>query len=197
MADRQTLDFYDGEAPAYADQAASQTSLTTLDDFANLLPAGADVLDFGCGSGWAAARFREMGFSVTGFDGSEGLAAEARARHGLDVTVGTFQEFSAIAAHDGIWASFCLLHDTREAMPSTLGRLHAALRPSGVLYLGLKVGSGTARDRFGRRYTYFGEDEIRDLLREAGFDVLQLTTETNRGYDGVEGLSMHVFARNG
>ena len=106
--DDQTLDFYTREAEAYSEYASAEKRSPLLIQFADSLPAGGAVLDFGCGSGWAANRFREMGFDATGFDGSAGLAEEARQRYGVNVTVGRFEEFSAEAVYDGIWASFCL-----------------------------------------------------------------------------------------
>lgn len=193
-ADPATLAFYSREAAAYATYASAEKRTPILIDFARSLPEGGDVLDFGCGSAWAANRFRELGFTATGFDGSEGLADEARARYGIDVTVGTFQDFADEAAFDGIWASFCLLHDTRAAMPGNLARLHRALRPGGALYLGLKEGEGEHRDSLDRLYTYFTEPEIRGLLADAGFRVTWLLSEPGKGYDGTEIHSLHVFA---
>jgi SAM-dependent methyltransferase len=192
--DEATLDFYTREAAAYADYTSQEKRSPLLVRFAEFLPAGGDVLDFGCGSGWGANRFNEMGFRAVGFDGSEGLAAEARERYGVDVTVGRFDSFDAEAAYDGIWASFCLLHDTRAAMPGHLVRLHRALRPGGALYVGLKQGEGESRDSLGRLYTYFGADEMTGYLTDAGFGRIEIETDQTTGYDGADVISMHIFA---
>ena len=193
--DAATLDFYTREAAAYADHVKDEAGSPQLARFATMLPPGGDVLDFGCGPGWAGGWLLEQGFKVQGFDGSEGLAAEARARYGLDVTVGSFEEFSADGAYDGIWASFCLLHDSRAAMPRHLERLADALRPGGTLYVGLKEGEGEERDDLGRHYTYFTESEMRGLLAEAGFSRLEVETEPSVGFSGVPCTSLHMFAR--
>lgn len=192
--DDQTLDFYTSEAKAYADYASAEKRSPLLIRFAESLPAGGDVLDFGCGSGWAANRFKSMGFHASGFDGSAGLAAEAKERYGVDVTVGRFEDFSADQAYDGIWASFCLLHDSREAMPGHLGRLQAALRPGGQIYIGLKEGEGRSRDSLGRLYTYFSEPEMSGLMDTAGFTGFSAEIESTTGYDGADVNSMHIFA---
>jgi len=194
-ADAATLAFYTREAAAYADRAAVEADIPQLARFAAMLPAGGDVLDFGCGSGWAGGRLSELGFRATGFDGSEGLAAEAWRRYGLEVTVGPFDAFEAGAAFDGIWASFCLLHDSRPAMPGHLARLHRALRPGGAFYVGLKAGEGESRDRFGRCYTYFSEAEMRGLLSEAGFRGIETETEPTTGYSGEPATALHIFCR--
>lgn len=193
--DAATLEFYTREAAAYAAYAAREAPGPQLARFAAMLPPGAEVLDFGCGSGWAAAALNRMGLRATGLDGSPGLAEEARRRYGIDVAVGRFDALEAEGAYDGVWASFSLLHDSRAAMPGHLSRLHRAMRPGGVLYLGLKKGEGEGRDRLGRLYTYFGEAEVAGLLRDAGFAVVSSDTESDTGYDGSPAVSLHILAR--
>jgi SAM-dependent methyltransferase len=195
--DQQTLAFYDGEAASYAAYASDKAERGWLGRFAARLGPGAAVLDFGCGSGWAAHALAGQGFRVSAMDGSAGLAAEAQRRYGVVVRVARFEELDDEGLHGGIWASFCLLHDTREAMPGHLARLHRALEPGGWLYLGLKEGEGESRDRLGRRYTYFGEAEIGELLRVAGFPEVETTIEQSAGYDGTMTGMMHILARRG
>ncbi|MEM7189010.1 MAG: class I SAM-dependent methyltransferase [Pseudomonadota bacterium] len=192
--DATTLEFYTREAKAYADYASAEKRAPLLKTFAESLRPGGDVLDFGCGSGWAAARFNQMGFRAVGWDGSAGLAEEARSRYGVDVTVGQFQEFADRAAYDGIWVSFSLLHDTREAMPGNLSRLFLALRTAGKIYIGLKEGQGVHRDKLERMYTYFTEPEMRGLMEEVGFTGFSAKVEPGRGYDGAPSNSLHIFA---
>ena len=193
--DAETLDFYTREATAYAEHVKDEAGNPQLAQFATMLPNGGTVLDFGCGPGWAGGALIEQGFVVRGFDGSAGLAAEARARYGLDMTVGRFEEFSADAAYDGIWASFCLLHDSRQAMPGHLSRLAQALRPGGVIYIGLKEGKGEERDDLGRLYTFFSEAEMRGYLSAAGFREVETEKEPSTGFSGTPCTAMHMFAR--
>ena len=194
-ADPATLAFYNREAAAYAGYSEDFTENGWLTRFAEGLAPGAAVLDFGSGSAWAAHWLSGRGFAAEAFDGSEGLAREARRRYGIGVTVGRFEDFDRIARYDGIWASFCLLHDSRDAMPGHLARLQAALRPGGRLYLGLKAGIGERRDRLGRRYTYYAEDEIEGLLAAAGFRVVETTAEASKSYDGSPDTVLHILAR--
>ncbi|MGH9929685.1 MAG: methyltransferase domain-containing protein [Pyrinomonadaceae bacterium] len=54
-------------------------------DFANMasvlaLPAGARILDVGCGSGWLSEYFARLGYEVTGIDISDELIAMSRER---------------------------------------------------------------------------------------------------------------------
>ncbi|MEL7152491.1 MAG: methyltransferase domain-containing protein [Pseudomonadota bacterium] len=192
--DERTLAFYTREAPVYSDFAAGAEDSKFLTAFADSLQQGARIMDFGCGPAWAANRFREMGFQADGFDGSEGLAAQARDRYGIDVTVGPFEAFDAVGLYDGIWASFCLQHDSREAMPGHLKRLHRAMLAHGKLYVGLMSGEGHERDGHDRLYTYFTETEMRKLLDEAGFDVDSIAYKTGKRYDGSPVDELHIFA---
>lgn len=194
-ADTETLDYYSREAATYADTTAREADNPSMTRFVSMLPAGGDVLDFGSGPGWAAARFRDLGFSVRALDGSAGLAEEGRRRYGLEIEVCRFEEFNAEAAFDGIWASFSLLHDTRAAMSGHLARLHRAMRAGGAFYIGLKEGEGEKRDSLNRRYTYFGGDEMEDLLTAAGFRTEHVARDSAIGMDGVEAKCIHLFAR--
>lgn len=195
-ADPETLAFYDREAPVYAGHA-EDSPRDWLERFAARLAPGAAVLDFGCGSGWAAHWLSGRGFRVGALDASAGLAGEARRRYGIAVQVARFDQFDAAKAFDGIWASFSLLHDRREAMSAHLARLARALRPGGWLYLGLKEGEGEGRDRLGRHYVYYRAAEIEALLGTAGFPAPETATDAAEGYDGSHTGLLHILARKG
>lgn len=195
MSDRQTLDYYSEEAATYAEFVGDAKEDPFLNRFIAAMPEGAAVLDFGCGHGWAAAQMRDAGLSVTGVDGSAGLAAEAKARYGIDVRVALFAELEEVAAFDGIWASFSLLHDSRAALPGHLRRLHRAARPGALLFLGLKAGEGEARDPLGRLYSYFTEAELRDELARAQWGEVTCETRRLAGLAGKKEDSLMLFAR--
>jgi len=196
VGDERTLEFYSREARTYADYAAAEAGTRALDRFAAMVRPGGRVLDFGCGSGWAADRLASLGFEVEAFDGSVGLAEEALRRYGLSVAVGRFEEFAAPSARfDGIWCAFSLLHDARDAMPGHLARLAEALVPGGAVYLGLKEGRGAARDRLGRLYVHYERGEIVRFLEEAGFFGAEVDAERTVGFDGDSAAALHVFAR--
>lgn len=195
MSDPGTISYYSDAATTYAEFVGDETDNPWLGRFIEGLPAGAPVLDFGCGHGWAGAVLRDRGFQVTALDGSPGLAAEAKARYGLDVQVALFDELDAADAFDGIWASFSLLHDSREAMPGHLVRLRRAARADALLFLGLKEGEGRKRDHLGRLYTYFGEAELAGFLEEAGWGGITCERRNLPGLAGKKEPALHIFAR--
>ncbi len=61
----------------------------------------------------------------------------------------------------------------------------------------MKEGTGARRDRLGRRYTYYAQDEIGALLAKAGFGPIDTTVEASQGYDGSDDTVLHILARRG
>ncbi|MEM6356149.1 MAG: class I SAM-dependent methyltransferase [Pseudomonadota bacterium] len=194
-ADDETIAFYDANAADYAAAATCAEGFEHLDRFIADLPAGAGVLDFGCGEGWAAGRLAAAGFDVLGMDASEGLLAIAGARPGVKVRRALFEDLNERRAYDGIWASFSLLHAPRASLPGHLARIARALRPGGRLYLGLKEGTGEQRDRLGRRYSYFMADEVSRHLRDAGFEAPSIDRVEGRGMTGDAEFFLHFHTR--
>ena len=77
-------------------------------------------------------------------------------------------------------------HAPRSEFPGHLLRLHNALRPRGMLALGMKLGTAEGRDELGRFYAYYSEDELRTLLSEAGFTPLGARRGNGKGLAGAE-----------
>ncbi|NDV02125.1 class I SAM-dependent DNA methyltransferase [Pseudoroseicyclus tamaricis] len=168
-ADAGTIAWYDSHSADYAALRAADLPTRHLAAFAEHLPPGADVLDLGCGSGACTAALTARGFAVTGLDASAGLLAEARAA-APDATFrqASFAELDETEAYDGIWANFSLLHAPRSALPGHLMAIAKALRPRGLLHLGMMTGEGDRRDRLGRHYSYHAPVELRQMLAAAG-----------------------------
>ena len=184
MPDAETLAAYALRADDYADRFAKGPPDRHLEAFVAALPAAARVLDLGCGPGRAASRMMREGFEVDAWDASPEMARIARDRFGIDVRIAFFDDLDATAVYDGIWANFSLLHAPRAEMPAHLARIARALKPGGFFHLGLKTGTGEARDSLGRFYTFYGEDELDGLLADAGFTVLDRTTGAEKGLGG-------------
>jgi SAM-dependent methyltransferase len=168
MADLETLAVYATKALDYADKFARSQADCDLRAFMDALPVGGAVLDLGCGPGNSAAMLRDAGFDVTAWDASPEMVALAQARYGITAVQARFDDLSAQADFDGIWANFSLLHAPKVDMPCHLARIARALRPGGVLHLGMKLGTGEKRDALGRFYAFYTVPELQDLLRQAG-----------------------------
>ncbi|MEF8727895.1 MAG: DUF3427 domain-containing protein [Accumulibacter sp.] len=144
--------YYDSHARDFFDATVSVDMSPLYEVFLAKLPAGATILDAGCGSGRDARAFRDQGYRVTAFDASPALAVLATEHCGFEVEVRSFTDVGEVGAYDGIWACASLLHVSVAQMPATLAQLWRALRPGGCLYLSFKLGCGE-REHEGRHFT--------------------------------------------
>jgi SAM-dependent methyltransferase len=145
------------------------------------LPSGSRVLDAGCGTGTPTARqFTDAGHKVTGVDISEEMlrlarreVPEAEFHHDdisdLDPSLGAFA---------AIVAFFSLLMLPRTDIPSVLTKMHDLLEPNGYFLLGMVEADldDTPIDFLGSpvRVTGYIRDELRALVTEAGFEIIEL-----------------------
>lgn len=159
----QTLAYYAAHASEFARSTADVEFSATQNRFLALLPPGAHILDFGCGSGRDARRFLDEGFSVTATDGSPELARIARERTGLPVRCELFDELRDVGAYDGIWACSSILHVPKDQLFGVFARMTRALVPNGVIYTSFKHGTFEGM-RNGRHFTDFTEPEFRKLV---------------------------------
>ncbi|MCT4559160.1 MAG: class I SAM-dependent methyltransferase [Pelagimonas sp.] len=184
MSDKRTIEVYDQRAAEYGQVTASKGPGRILTDFIAALPTGGRVLDLGCGPGLSAGHMAVAGLAVEGWDASDKMVALAAAQVGVTVRQARFEDLTAQATYDGIWANFSLLHAPRDAMPSHLRAIHRALKPGGLFHIALKSGTGDRRDRIGRNYTYYTQTELSTLLHAAGFTLGPFETGEDMGLDG-------------
>lgn len=182
--DQATLDFYAREASVYAPSGKGQSS-QWLGGFMRDLPAGARVLELGCGGGRDAAAMIAQGFDVVPTDGSPEMAAEAQALLNRPVRVMRFDELSERNAYDAVWANASLLHVPREALSDVLARVLRALKPGGICFASYKAGGTAGRDALGRYFNYPDSDALMDMYRRSGpWEVLSVVEGIGSGYEG-------------
>jgi ubiquinone/menaquinone biosynthesis C-methylase UbiE len=175
----ETIAAYDANAAAYV---ARNRALgywvgpsPRVQAFAALLPAGARVLDAGCGPAHDTVNLRAAGCLAIGLDRSAGMLAQARAQHGADLPLlqGDLRQLPiAAGAFDGVFMMASLLHLPRAAAPLALAEAWRVLVAGGVLYVSVKRGQGVAVTDTAvgvRRYTLYAEDELAALLADAGY----------------------------
>ena len=192
--DKITINIYNEKTADYQKMAKSSAEMSVEKDFAESIPVGGYVLDYGCGPGRTAGYFAKCGLQTHAFDASIEMVKLARSNIGVKVWLGSFESFSADDTYDGIWANFSLLHAPREDMPNLLKTIHNALKTKGKLFLSLKLGTGQARDNLGRLYTYYEKEELRNLLQTAGFTWLSHITGSGKGLDGTVSKWISVLA---
>ncbi|WP_347312405.1 class I SAM-dependent DNA methyltransferase [Defluviimonas sp. SAOS-178_SWC] len=194
-ADARTIAVYDAKAPDYDDRFRTVKPDRHLRAFVEALPQGAHVLDLGCGPANASAFLRAAGMVPDPVDASPAMVALANQRHGVGARLGTFDDIDAVGAYDGVWANFSLLHAARADLPRHLAALHRALKAGGLFHIGMKTGTGEARDALDRFYTYVGREELLGLLEAAGFTVIFEAEGTEVGLAGTSDPFLILRAR--
>jgi cyclopropane fatty-acyl-phospholipid synthase-like methyltransferase len=173
-------------------------TLGYVDTILEGLPAGAKVLDLGCGTGNPIARhIVDRGFSLVGIDQSHELlkiaktiVPEATLSHGDMVETEFADTFSAIVAWDSIF------HVERTNHLAIYRKLANSLKIGGRLLLSVGGSDsddadveGFTSEMFGRTFFYSGytPSVARKLLEAAGFEieVWEVDDPSSRGHIAV------------
>jgi SAM-dependent methyltransferase len=193
--DEATLQFYRGNAEAYAGRTFTSRQARLMAFLAQLSP-GASILELGCGAGTAEMLAR--GFAVRATDGSPEMAAVASKHLGRTVETLLFHDLDAVEAYDGVWANACLLHVPRPELSDVLVRIWRALKPAGVFYASYKEGDGDGRDTLNRYYNYPSQDWLRATYADAGnWNSLLIESGEVIGFDDKMASMLFVVARKG
>lgn len=153
-----------------------------LDRLVAPLPAGAHVLDIGCGSGEPiAADLIGRGFLVTGLDVSEPLIRLCRERFPAhDWNVGDMRDLSLGRAFEAIVAWHSFFHLTPEAQRAMFPRFASHAASGGTLMFTSGPAAGVAIGEFEGEPLYHASldpEEYRGLLAENGFVLLRHVVE--------------------
>jgi len=176
----ETVKYYDQEANSWSASHGGDDKESWWKDemlrFNEYLPSG-KVIEIGSGVGKDAQALISFGYDYVGTDASIGLIKLAKQRnpsaqfiqkyaHELDPSFGEF---------DGFWASAVLLHIPRNEIETSLFAISSVLRNEGVGFITMKEGEGERIEKkTGRLFTYYKEEEFRDVLESTGFSVLEV-----------------------
>ncbi|MCG3269253.1 class I SAM-dependent methyltransferase [Yoonia sp. I 8.24] len=184
MPDQDTIATYNAKAADYAKFNKTDHPDADLQAFIDIMPKGAHVLDLGCGPASASAHMRDAGLLPDPVDAAQGMVDLANQTHAINARLARFDDITAIATYDGVWANFSLLHAPRAALPGHLQDICNALKPGGIFHIGMKTGTGKARDAIARLYTYVEVVELKDLLHAAGLTVVFTREGVGKGLAG-------------
>ena len=195
--DEATLQFYGGNAEAYAGRTFTSRQARLRAFLAQLMP-GASILELGCGAGGDTAEMLARGFNVRPTDGSPEVAAVASRHLGRPVETLLFHELDEVEAYDAVWANACLLHVPRAELADILARIWRAMKAEGVFYASYKEGDGDGRDTLNRYYNYPSPDWLRATYSEAGnWNSLSIETGEVIGFDDKMAKMLIVVAGKG
>lgn len=176
--DQATIDTYDKLAKEYDDETVGfwdKFPRTILDRFVESVK-GKKVLDIGSGPGRDGLILQNYGMEVTCLDASQKMVDLCLER-GLNAVVGDFCQLEfADESFDGVWAYTALLHVPKQEIDQCLQEIWRVLKSGGILGLGMIAGDSEGyRDNMGegcsRWFSYYSEQELRDLLEKNGFAV--------------------------
>jgi SAM-dependent methyltransferase len=161
-----------------------------LAEWLRRLPAGARLLDLGCGGGKDAGDLSQRGYRVVGVDRTTALLLVGRHRHPslplirADLRYLPFQAMS----FDGLWAAASLMHLPKPAARRILTDLSRLVRPGGLFAATVTHGvkSRLVTDGWvpGRYFARWRKDELACAVRRAGWKILELKVVTNRERKG-------------
>jgi SAM-dependent methyltransferase len=131
------------------------------------------ILDLGCGPGRDLVTFRDLGHVAVGLDGCPEFVVMARAVSGCEVWQQNLLSMTLPpASFDGVFANAVLFHVPSRALPVVLDRLHAALKPGGVLLASNPRGQDEEGFVDGRYACFYSFNTWRRLVRDSGFALV-------------------------
>ena len=159
----ETLTYYNTHARSFTQSTLNVDFTAIQNKFLDKLPAGAFILDFGCGSGRDTRYFLDQGYRVEAIDGSEELCRLAGEYIGIEVKCMLFQELQDTDRYDAAWACSSILHLTYDELITVLEKIARALKDKGLLYTSFKYGTEEG-ERNGRYFTDMTEEKLTGLL---------------------------------
>jgi len=184
MADLETISVYDQKAAEYAEFVQQEEPHPSLLAFISQLNPSDYVLDLGCGPAHASATMYAQGLRVDPVDASAQMVELANQLFDIGARQAQFADISGQDIYEGVWANFSLLHASTDDFPLILRALRHALKPGGLLHLGMKTGDGSARDHLQRLYSYYSESQLRQLLSDNGYEVDSVVQGEDMGLAG-------------
>ena len=200
-----TIAAYDENAGHYAEKFTDYAPYKRkIVEFQNrYIPAGAHILDLGCGPGHNIKTLSELDGSCrfTGIDLSAGLIDIARRQcPQCEFLIEDLRDVQLAKTFDVVIASFCIVHLDDSETAALLGKIAGCLEPGGHLYLSFMEGhtSGFESTSFSKRplfFNYYRLETIEALLGDCGFRTLEIGREDYPEPDGAITQDVFVYAQ--
>ncbi|TSC89420.1 MAG: type 11 methyltransferase [Microgenomates group bacterium Gr01-1014_5] len=189
--ERLTIASYDNMAEAWAREHATPGWWSEeIAKFKGYLPTG-KIIEVGSGGGRDAKELVEAGYGYVGTDVSSGLLVEAKKLNpGVAFLNQSVYELDfPDNSFDGFWASAVLLHIPKNRIDEALQSLGRVVRDKGVGFISVKQGEGErmefeeahAPSVHQRLFSYYSEDEFKDVLLRNNFTTLEFYLKPSGG----------------
>lgn len=201
-----TIEWYEANAVCYAKNIQDFPHLDMLEDFVRVVGLGKQVLDIGCAAGRDSKILNDLGLLVTGIDLSKSLLEIARAKFPkINFVQANFLNLPFVKeSFDGVWAHASLLHlEEFSQVEQAIQEFNRILRKGGVLHVYVKqqVGEektsvvGDSLSNHERFFRWFTGDEVKKLLIENNFTILQLHDNLPDSSNRAEVKWIHALAK--
>jgi release factor glutamine methyltransferase len=192
--DNATQKYYVEHAQTYFEKTKQLDMKKFQEQFHQLLPHSAHILDIGCGSGRDLKYFKEQGHTAIGIEISKPLAQLAQEHSQCFIHI---QDFQNIPYPDktfhGIWVCASLLHATKEEFNNTWQEILRVTKPGAVIFLALKQGEKQTRDQNGRLYYYYDPKNITKFCQQNNlYAFFQQTTSA----DNTKWINTYIYKPN-
>jgi SAM-dependent methyltransferase len=172
--DKATLAAYDSDAPAFVRRWLAEEEPADVYALLRKFFRPGLTADIGSGSGRDAAWLTANGFPAIGYDLSEGLLAQARARFPhIEFKKAALPDLSGVPARhfDNVVCETVIMHLPRQEIAPAVARMLEILKPGGVIYMSFRITENEDhRERDGRLFTAYVGDHVRRAL--AGQTIL-------------------------
>ena len=174
------------------DGRLNETQWYFLNSLLDVLPAGATVLDMGCGTGIPFDKYLdEHGYKVTGIDFCRKHLRQARVNvPKARFLYGDFSHTELPGKFNAVVSFYAVFHIPREEHHDLFLKMYRTLKPNGFILVSLGNNAGETEEDFcGARMVWssLSPSTYKSMLAQIGFEVVM------SGYEGKPGDAEYHF----
>ncbi|MCF7906545.1 class I SAM-dependent methyltransferase [Patescibacteria group bacterium] len=199
---KQASSVYDKIAKPYAKEFSNPSEY--LEEFFDLIPKNAKILDVGCGVGVDSGFVNSKGFEVIGLDLSKEMLNLARQKFPqIDFREQDIRKLDfPPESFDGIIASCSLIHIPKQDVPTLIEKFQQILKKDGVIYIALQ--GGKSEEIFIDEPFKLDEklflniisfEEIKNLLVKNGFSIVKRYERESESKEELNYTKLYVIAK--
>ena len=166
--DKTTLAVYESDASAFVQRWLAEEKPADVYALLRQFFRPGLTADIGSGSGRDAAWLTANGYPAVGYDLSEALLAQARARFPhIEFKKAALPELSGIPARhfDNVVCETVLMHLPSAEIAPAVARMLEILKPGGVIYMSFRITENADhREKDGRLFTANVGEQVRRAL---------------------------------
>jgi SAM-dependent methyltransferase len=190
---RRSLEFFDRHARQWDDLCRSLLPVPSyLERLAMDVPAGITVLEVGVGTGGLLPALSGNSRKVIGVDHSPAMLEEARCRllasglNDIELRLGEMTHLPLPNESVGCVVANMVLHHAADPL-AVLREIRRVLTPGGLLLLAdlARHEREWVREQLADQWLGFEEEELREWLRTAGFEAIEMERIVSNGTEGV------------